>query len=44
MNYAWIGIAVMGFVFAIAAYSKVDKLEKKLKESGVLKENWEKEN
>ena len=43
MDYMWIGIAAMGFIFALAALNKVTKLEKKLKESGVLQENWDKE-
>ena len=33
----WIGIAAMGFIFALAALNKVTKLEKKLKESGEIK-------
>ena len=43
MDYMWIGIAAMGFIFALAALNKVTKLEKKLKESGVLQEDWDKE-
>ena len=33
----------IGFIFALAALNKVTKLEKKLKESGVLQEDWDKE-
>lgn len=29
---------------ALAAHGKVDKLEKKLKEKGILEEGWDQEN
>ena len=34
-------IGIMGFVFGLAALGKIILLEKKLKESGVLKEQTE---
>lgn len=42
MNYFSIGLGIVVAVLAIAAYDKVIKLEKKLKEKGILEEYWEK--
>ena len=34
-------IGIMGFIFGLAAFGKIILLEKKLKESGILKERTE---
>ena len=39
MEMAFGVFGLMGFVFALAAYSKVDKLEKELVERGILERN-----
>ena len=31
---------IMGFMFAVIAYSRIDKLEKRLKELGVLEQDF----
>lgn len=36
-------MGVMGFIFGIIAYSRIDALEKKLKEKGVLDEKFNSE-
>lgn len=43
MNYFLIGVGIVIVFLALAAHSKVDKLEKKLKEKGILEEDWEKD-
>ena len=44
MNYFLVGVAIICFALALGAQAKVDKLEKKLKERGILEEGWDKEN
>ena len=41
-HYLLIGIGIVIFFLAFAAHGKVDKLEKKLKEKGILEEDWDK--
>ena len=41
MNYFFIGILIIGFSLAIAAFVKVSKIEKALKDKGVLPEDWD---
>ena len=33
------GLAVMGFIFGLVAFTRVEKLTKTLKEKGILEEN-----
>ena len=35
------GIGALGFIFALSAIAKINKLVKKLKEQGVLEEDFE---
>jgi hypothetical protein len=37
------GLAVMGFVFGLVAFIRVEKLTKTLKEKGMLEENYKEE-
>ena len=41
MDYFLIGVGIIGFVLAVSAYVKAEKLEKRLKQKGVLDEDWE---
>ncbi len=41
MDYFFLGIGLVGVILAISAYTKVSKLEKVLKEKGILPEGWE---
>jgi hypothetical protein len=43
MNYFLIGVGIVIVFLALAAHAKVDKLEKKLKEKGILEEDWDKD-
>lgn len=43
MNYFLIGLGIVIAILALAAHSKVGKLEKKLKEKGILEEDWDME-
>jgi hypothetical protein len=43
MNYFLIGVGIVIVFLALAAHGKVDKLEKKLKEKGILEEDWDKD-
>lgn len=36
VNYFLIGLALVGFVMAVSAYSRVGQLEKKLQDKGLL--------
>lgn len=42
MNYFLIGVGIVIVFLALAAHGKVDKLERKLKEKGILEEDWDK--
>jgi len=37
------GLAVMGFIFGLVAFIRVEKLTKTLKEKGILEENYKEE-
>ncbi len=37
------GLAVMGFIFGLVAFIRVEKLTKTLKEKGMLEENYKEE-
>lgn len=40
MEYFFIIFGIVGFALAVGAYTKVTKLEKTLKEKGILPEDW----
>ena len=42
MTYLLFGIAIAVLALGLSAYSKVGKLEQKLKEKGILEDDWEK--
>jgi hypothetical protein len=37
------GLAVMGFIFGLVAFIRVEKLTKTLKEKGILEEDYKEE-
>jgi hypothetical protein len=37
------GLAVIGFIFGLVAFIRVEKLTKTLKEKGILEENYKEE-
>lgn len=41
MNYFLIGTGIAMLALGLAAFAKVNKLEKKLKETGVLEDGWD---
>jgi hypothetical protein len=43
MQYATLIFGIVGFSLALGAYSRLDKLEKMLKEKGILAEDWKSE-
>lgn len=43
MNYFLTGLGIVIAILALANHAKVDKLEKKLKEKGILEEDWDKD-
>ena len=43
MEYAALIFGMIGFSIAIGAYSRLDKLEKRLKEKNILEDDWKSE-
>lgn len=43
MDYFGSIIGILGFIFGLCAYDRISKLEKKLKEKGVLDPDWKSE-
>lgn len=43
MEFSGFALGAMGFIFSLSALTKIRKLEKQLKDSGVLDESYEKE-
>ncbi len=43
MTFMAFTFGMMGFTFALIAYSRIDKLEKRLKELGVLEQGFKSE-